>query len=55
MQVQRGTEHDGVDPPFAGGTAVIYLDHAATTPLSPAAWRAMEPYLKEHYPQAKLP
>ena len=33
MQVQRGTEHDGVDPPSAGGTAVIYLDHAATTPL----------------------
>ncbi len=49
MQVQRGTEHDGVDPPFAGGSAVIYLDHAATTPLSPAAWRAMEPYLKEHF------
>lgn len=49
MQVQRGTEHDGVDPPFAGGTAVIYLDHAATTPLSPAAWRAMEPYLREHF------
>ncbi len=28
---------------------MIYLDHAATTPLSPAAWRAMEPYLKEHF------
>jgi cysteine desulfurase len=28
---------------------VIYLDHAATTPLSPAAWRAMEPYLKQHF------
>jgi cysteine desulfurase len=28
---------------------VIYLDHAATTPLSPAARRAMEPYLTEHF------
>ena len=28
---------------------MIYLDHAATTPLSAAAWRAMEPYLREHF------
>ncbi len=28
---------------------MIYLDHAATTPLSSAAWRAMEPYLREHF------
>jgi cysteine desulfurase len=29
--------------------AVIYLDHAATTPISDVAWRAMEPYLREHF------
>ncbi len=28
---------------------MIYLDHAATTPLSDAAWAAMEPYLREHF------
>jgi cysteine desulfurase len=28
---------------------VIYLDHAATTPLSEVAWRAMEPYLRERF------
>ena len=49
MQVQRGTVPRRGGSTFSGGTAVIYLDHAATTPLSPAAWRAMEPYLKEHF------
>jgi cysteine sulfinate desulfinase/cysteine desulfurase-like protein len=28
---------------------VIYLDHAAATPLSEAAWSAMVPYLREHF------
>lgn len=41
--------HDGVDPPFCEALAVIYLDHAATTPLSEAAWEAMEPYLRERF------
>lgn len=27
----------------------VYLDNAATTPLSPEVWEAMEPYLKEHF------
>jgi len=30
-------------------SAPIYLDHAATTPLSDTAWRAMEPYLRERF------
>ena len=49
--------HDGVDPlppprRVASGLyhqAVIYLDHAATTPVSDVAWRAMEPYLRERF------
>ena len=49
MQVQRGTAPRRGGSAFSGGTAVIYLDHAATTPLSAAAWRAMEPYLREHF------
>ena len=28
---------------------IIYADHAATTPLSPAAWEAMRPYLENYY------
>jgi cysteine desulfurase len=28
---------------------VIYLDHAATTPLSDAAWAAMEPFLRDRF------
>jgi cysteine desulfurase len=28
---------------------MIYLDHNATTPLSPAAWRAMQPYFERHH------
>ncbi len=28
---------------------MIYADHAATTPLSPAAYAAMQPWLKEEY------
>ncbi len=28
---------------------MIYLDHNATTPLSPAAWRAMQPFFGEHF------
>ncbi len=28
---------------------MTYLDHAATTPLSDAAWAAMEPYLRERF------
>jgi cysteine desulfurase len=28
---------------------VIYLDHAAATPLDPAVFEAMQPYLTEHY------
>ena len=27
----------------------VYLDHAATTPLDPAVFEAMLPYLREHY------
>src|SRR5690606_36520204 len=27
----------------------IYLDHAATTPIAPEVFAAMEPYLKEYY------
>jgi cysteine desulfurase len=30
----------------------VYLDHAATTPLDPAALEAMRPYLTEHYGNA---
>ena len=30
----------------------VYLDHAATTPLDPAVFDAMEPYLREHYGNA---
>ena len=30
----------------------IYLDHAATTPLDPAVFDAMEPYLREHFGNA---
>ncbi len=29
--------------------SVIYLDHAATTPLDPRVFEAMRPYLEEHY------
>jgi cysteine desulfurase len=28
---------------------MIYLDCNATTPLSPAAWRAMQPYFEQHF------
>lgn len=30
----------------------VYLDHAATTPLDPAVFDAMEPYLREHFGNA---
>ncbi len=34
---------------------MIYLDHAATTPLSERAWTAMEPFLREHFGNASEP
>ena len=34
---------------YPKGTMRVYCDHAATTPLSDAAWRAMEPFLREHF------
>ncbi len=34
---------------------MIYLDHAATTPLSALAWAAMEPFLREHFGNASEP
>ena len=30
----------------------VYLDHAATTPLDPAVFDAMEPYLRDHFGNA---
>jgi cysteine desulfurase len=33
----------------------IYADHAATTPVSAAAWEAMQPYLREHFGNASEP
>ena len=57
MQVQRGTapRRGGSTTSTASGApalyhpVVIYLDHAATTPVSDAAWQAMEPYLRERF------
>ena len=37
------------------GTAPVYLDHAATTPLGPEAREAMEPYLSERFGNASEP
>ena len=28
---------------------IIYADHAATTPLSPLAWQAMQPWLRDRF------
>jgi cysteine desulfurase len=33
----------------------VYCDHAATTPLCDAAWRAMEPFLRERFGNASEP
>ena len=35
-----------------GGIALIYMDHAATTPLRREALEAMLPYMQEHYANA---
>ena len=35
--------------------SVVYLDHAATTPLGPAAWAAMRPLLDEGFGNASEP
>ena len=41
-------DHGRVDPTRTGHP-LIYLDHAATTPLSETAWRAMEPVLRRNF------
>ena len=33
----------------------LYADHAATTPVSDAAWEAMQPFLREHFGNASEP
>ncbi len=33
----------------------VYADHSATTPLSPAAWEAMQPYLQAEYANVSQP